>query len=204
MKNISLILNIVLLAAVVFLFVDRYALKNNPTTEDEAQIEAIKDSIETLNYDIAYINSDSLVEKYQFFIDKREVLEGRQQTLEREYRNRAQGLQKEIADFQQTAGNMTINQARAIEEDLVKKQENLMKYQENIRSQLFQEENKANQEVFQEVAEFLEGYGEENDLRIVLSYVYGGGILYADDALDVTNEVIRRLNEEYNARKKVE
>jgi outer membrane protein len=197
MKNVSLIINVVLLVAVVFLYIDRFSATNNAINEPEKEVKSDSLTVE-IDYDIDYINSDSLVKNYQFFVEKREELTDKQQKLEVEYRNRATGLQKEITDFQQTAGSMTMNQARAIEEDLVKKQENLLRYQDNIRTQLIKDENEANREVYKEIDAYLKEYGKEKNLKIVLSYVYGGEILYADNALDVTDEVIRELNNRYS------
>ncbi|MEM7550514.1 MAG: OmpH family outer membrane protein [Bacteroidota bacterium] len=196
MKNLSLIINVVLLVAVGFLYVKQFSGPGSPESQDGEEITA-SDSLKTIDYDLAYINSDSLVKNYQYFADKQKELQGKQTKLESEYINRAEGLQSQISDFQQTAGTMTINQARAIEEDLVKKQQNLLKYQDNIRAQLIQEENKINQEIYGEIDEFLKVYGKENDLKMVMTYVYGGTILYADGALDVTQDVISKLNERY-------
>jgi outer membrane protein len=193
-KQASLIINIVLVAAVVFLFIDRFTGKPEESPDDAIE----SDTSKVINYDIAYINSDSLVKKYQYFIDMQKEMESTQQKLQTEYRNRATGLQAEIEDFQKTAGNMTINQARAIEEDLMRKQQNLIKYQDNIRVQLLQEESKLNQKVYKEIDNFLQEYGKKHNLRIVLSYVYGGGIFYADQSLDITEDVISRLNDLYN------
>jgi outer membrane protein len=202
MKNLSLILNGILFLLVIYLYIDRFSGESDGEgLENRTENVEKEDSTAVVDYDIAYINSDSLVKKYQYFIDKRAELTERQQKLENEYRNRAEGLQKEFTEFQSTAGNMTINQARAIEEDLVRKRENLLRYQENIRNELLQEEGKANEEVYAAIDEFLKGYGKAENLRIVLSYVYGGNVLYADRALDITEEVIGQLNDRYVSEK---
>jgi outer membrane protein len=121
--------------------------------------------------------------------------------LNAEYQNRAEGLQKEISNFQTTAGNMTISQARAVEEDLRKKQQNLMMYQEQLGQQLMQEEASMNSDLYDKVSEYLQDYGKNKNLQIVLTYTKGSGVLYANDSLDITKEVIVGLNEAYNIEK---
>jgi len=92
---------------------------------------------------------------------------------------------------------MTINQARAIEEDLMRKQQNLMKYQETLTQDLMQEENRLNQLLYDRVSGFLKGYAAENNYRIVFTFRRGNALMYAEDGMDITREVIIKLNEAY-------
>ena len=124
-------------------------------------------------------------------IDKRDKLNV-------EYQNRAEGLQKEINNFQSTAGNMTISQARAVEEDLQKKQQNLMMYQDQLRQQLMQEEAKMNTELYDKVSDYLQDYGLDKNLQIVLTYTKGSGVLYANEGLDITDQILSGLNDAYD------
>ena len=118
-----------------------------------------------------------------------------------EYRNRAQGLQTEIANFQQNVGNMTISQAKAVEESLQKKQQNLMMYQEGLSRELAQEESKMNEELYGKLSGFLKEYGKEHNLQLVLTYTRGSGVLFADENMDITQSVIQGLNASYGMEK---
>jgi outer membrane protein len=189
-KYLLLGLNIVLLIAVAVLFYLHFA-----NTTDIEDIE----SADLLDTDLsaAYINSDSLLSNYKYFNDLAGELETKRQKLEAEYQNRAQGLQREIEQFQRNVNNMTIGQGRAVEEDLMKKQQNLLQYQERLRQQLLQEEAQLNEKLYERVSQFLKTYGKENNLKLVLTYQKGSGVLYADDSLNITEQVISGLNREY-------
>lgn len=193
MKNLSLILNGVLAVAVIVLYVLHFNNKNADQTPAEERAESQGEVIPK----IAYVNSDTLLEHYDFFKDKRAELEEKQKKLEGEFQNRARGLENEIANFQQTAGNMTISQARAIEEDLMRKRQNLMQYQQNLSTELQQAEAEVSEELYDNVAEYLKEYGKEKDFEVVLTYTKGSGVLYASDSLDITRQVISGLNEKY-------
>ncbi|MEQ9441097.1 MAG: OmpH family outer membrane protein [Cyclobacteriaceae bacterium] len=147
---------------------------------------------------IAYVNSDTLLANYKFFQTKRDELEEKAEGLQKEYENRARGLQNEISTFQQNAGGMTMNQAKAVEEDLRKKQQNLMQYQQNLSNQLMEEESKVNDELYEKVSDFLEDYGKTRDFKLVLTYTKNSGVLYADDSLDITSEVVLGLNDDFD------
>lgn len=202
MKNVSLVLNIVLVAAVGLLFYLHFAAK--PV---EARVEAAMDGTPKSKALIAYINSDSLLSKYELSKEIQEQLKNLEAKYEAEFANRAKGLEGEIANFQQNAQSMTINQARAKEEELMRKRNNLMQYQENLSQKLMAEQANLNEELYDRVSVYLKEYGQKENLDVVLTYTKGSGVLYASDSLDITNAVIAGLNErhkEKNPEKPVE
>ncbi len=191
-NNISIGLNVVLLIAVVVLYVLHFS------ADSDSHESAESSTVEPSNLSIAYINSDSLLKNYNFFKELEKRLIEKREKLNIEYQNRAEGLQKEFATFQSTAGNMTINQARAVEEDLRKKQQNLMMYQEQLGQQLMQEEGKMNADLYDKVSDYLHVYGSNKNLQIVLTYTKGSGVLYANEGLDITDQILAGLNEAYD------
>jgi outer membrane protein len=195
-KNLSIVLNVILAIAVIVLYVLHFT---GQSSVDDANQST--QSTTPTNLSVAYVNSDSLLSNYDYFKDLEQQFTEKRDKLNAEYQNRAEGLQKEISNFQTTAGNMTISQARAVEEDLRKKQQNLMMYQEQLGQQLMQEEASMNSDLYDKVSEYLQDYGKNKNLQIVLTYTKGSGVLYANDSLDITKEVIVGLNEAYNIEK---
>jgi len=190
-NNISIGLNVVLLIAVVVLYVLHFNGKSDSVEHAESS------DVAPVDLSIAYVNSDSLLKNYDFFKELEKQLIEKRDKLNVEYQNRAEGLQREIANFQSTAGNMTISQARAVEEDLRKKQQNLMMYQEQLGQQLMQEEAKMNTELYDKVSDYLQSFGLNKNLQIVLTYTKGSGVLYANEDLDITDQILAGLNEAY-------
>lgn len=193
-NNLSIVLNVVLLVAVGILYLLHFSGNSASTDDNESGIG----QIDSENFAIAYVNSDSLIKNYDFFKEMEKQLIAKRDKLNSEYQNRAEGLQREIANFQSTAGNMTISQARAVEEDLRKKQQNLMMYQEQLGQQLMGEESKMNAQLYDKVSDYLRDYGLNKNLQLVLTYTKGSGVLYANDSLDITNQVLVGLNEAFS------
>ena len=194
MKNLSLILNIVLLVAVGVLYYLHFAGGKN-TSGSEAS-----SSIPT-DLKIAYINSDSVLKHYEYLEVNRKTLEAKSQKLELEFRNRAQGLQNEIANYQRTVGTLTLSQAKAVEEDLGKKQQNLQLYQQSLGQQLSEEEAKLSKELYDRITTFLKKYGKDKGLQVVLKYDTSSDVLFGGESLDITPDVIKGLNEAYQVEK---
>ena len=151
------------------------------------------------NLVLAYVNSDSLAANYLYFAEVNSQLEEQRAKYEKEFANRATGLQRQIEDFQKTANNMTLAQGRAVEEDLTRKQQNLQQYQQTLTQNLLKEEAKLNKELYEKVSKFLENYGKEHKLDFIFKHSSGGEIWYGDSSMDITNNVIEGLNTAYNA-----
>jgi outer membrane protein len=196
MKNLSLILNIVLLVAVVILYVLHFS--GRATTQSKSS----SSDTSAVNLKLAYINSDSVLKHYDYLKVNREQLEAKTKKMDQDLQNRTTGLRNEIANYQRSVSGMTLGQARAAEEDLGKKQQNLQLYQQSLQQQLMQEEAKLNKELYDRITGFLKGYGREKGLQVVLKFDPTSDVLYGGESLDITQDVIKGLNESYQTEKK--
>lgn len=200
MKNLSVILNVVLLLAVAFLYIDKFSGDAN-TPETEEQMEGDVETAATGDITIAYINSDTLLAQYAYFDEINEIMNAKRESAQGQYEQRARSLQQEIETFQRTAEGMTINQARAKEEELIQKQQNLQALEGNLSQELMAEEAKLTNELYDVIADYLAEYGKANNINIILTYTKGSGVIYANEGLDITKEAIKVLNERYEASK---
>ncbi len=189
MKHLPLILSTVLLVAVGVLYYLHFSA-NRSKTSTSADV-AVGDLT------IAYINSDSVLTNYDFLKDNKVVLESKTRQMDSDYRNRAQSLQNEITAYQRNQANLTIGQARALEEDLAKKQQNLQLYQQSLGQELMNEESKLNKELYDRITAFLKKYSQENGLQVVLKFDPTSDVLFGAAGLDITNVVVKGLNNEY-------
>jgi outer membrane protein len=194
MKNLSLILNAVLLVAVIVLFYLHFA-SSKPAVTASSEPANLGDS------KIAYIRSDSVLKNYEYLKVQGQALEAKRNKMEQDYRNRAVGLQNEIAAYQRNVSAMTLGQVRATEEDLGKKQQNLQLYQQSLSQQLGEEEAKLQKELYDRITVYLKKYGVEKGLQVVLKFDPTSDVLYAVDGLDISKEVTEGLNTEYKDEK---
>lgn len=192
MKNASIALNVVLLLAVAFLYYLHFS--SRPSGGG-----ALSAGTSGTDLKVAYINSDTVLKYYDYFKVNRERLESKGKKLDQDLRNRAENLQKDIESYQRNLSNLTIGQAKAIEEDLGKKQQNLRMYQESLSQELMVDESKMNQELYGKVTAFLKKFGQERGLQVVLKFDPSSDLLFGGDSLDITQEVIKGLNEDYKA-----
>jgi outer membrane protein len=192
MKNLSLILNIVLLVAVGVLYYLHFASPKSGasigSTANEAMLSDLK---------IAYINTDSVLKYYDYLKVNQQQLEAKMQKMRQDFSNRAQGLQNEINAYQRSVNSMTIGQVKATEENLAKKQQNLQLYEQTLQQQLMQEQGELQKQLYDRITAFLKTYSAEKGLQVVLKYDPNSDMLYGGNALDISQDVINGLNDTY-------
>jgi outer membrane protein len=186
------LLGLLSLASVLFYSCDKAGTSNTSET-------ATSESIAAGDMKVAFVYTDSVINKYDYFIKRSGEITEKGKKFEGDLQGRARGFEQEVANFQQTGGNMTPNQQRAKQEELVKKEQNLMTYRDNLMQELSVDESTLYSEVYDRVQKYLKAHAEKNNIDVILSYTRGGAVWYANDAIDITSTVIEELNKEYNA-----
>jgi outer membrane protein len=184
------IFGVLALASVLF-----YSCEQKATTTTEEQTSG--EGMEARNMKVAFVYTDSVINKYDYFKKMSEEITAKGQKFDADLQSRARGFEQEVSTFQQTGGNMTPNQARAKQDELVQKEQNLMTYRNNLMQELSADEAKMMNEIYEQVQAFIKEYAAENDIDIILSYTRGGAMWYANDAIDVTTSVVDGLNKKY-------
>ncbi|KQR70618.1 OmpH family outer membrane protein [Pedobacter sp. Leaf176] len=148
---------------------------------------------------IVFVNSDSLLTKYDYYKDLKVKFEGKSKSAQADMQAKTQAFQREVAQYQQTAGSLAADVRKATEERLGRKQQELQTYQQNAGGALQNEQAAENEKLYDKVAGYLKGYAKEKGYKMVLTYSKGNSaILFADESLDVTSEVIKGLNADYS------
>jgi len=191
MKNASLILNIILLLAVGYLFVDHFS---GSAKAEPAVSEAAFGPSGPLN--IVYVNIDTLLTQYDYFRQKHEALAQREQKAGADLQARRQTLEKEIAEAQRKAqsGLMAPKDIQQMEQQLSLKQQQFVQEQQMLRQELMAESQALQAEIQQKIDERLAELRDERGYDYVLSYGPGTGVLMVNDSLNITSLVIEQLN----------
>jgi outer membrane protein len=194
-KNLSLILNVILIIAVGIL----YFLHFSSGHSSKSATGSI--TMGGTDIPVAYIIEDSIMNHYDLSRDLESRLNRKQTDLENSYQTRAQNLQEEIENYRKRAGTLAPRDAQNIENQLTQKQQNLYQYQQSLNQEMVDEQNKVNDELYDHVTNYLEDYAKTNGYKIILNLKRGSGMLYGVNTLNITDEVIKGLNEKYYSEK---
>jgi len=197
MKQINLIINVILSVAVAILFVLHFSSggKKSSSGNVSANLNA-----EGLN--IVFFNADTLLANYKMYDDEKAELLSKSTEYEKKFANDQRTFEKEAREFQQRAEFLTITDREARQEKLVRKQQELMQLQEKLSGQMARDEAEMTEKIFETIEAYLKEYVADKNINYVLSYSRGGGIWYANEAHDVTSDLLEELNKRYKAKKK--
>ncbi|MEN9960352.1 MAG: hypothetical protein RL045_603 [Bacteroidota bacterium] len=93
---------------------------------------------------------------------------------------------------------MTQAELQAADMMLKKKGAQLQQYSQQKQAELGQEQAKKNEELYNNIRDYISKTNKVNKYEFVLGYSkVGGGILFADASVDVTKKIIEGLNKEY-------
>ena len=148
---------------------------------------------------IVYVNTDTLLNNYDYYKDVIKEFENKSFTLENDLAKRSQSFQNEVALFQRRvqAGGVSEEQARSTQLALQKKEQDIMLFRDNAAGNLQQEQAKKTDELLSKIHDYLKKYNAGDKYDMVIGYSKGGGVLYAKEDLDITQDVLNGLNEEY-------
>lgn len=191
MKNLSLLLNAVLLIAVGFLMVQHFSGRKATGQSEE------KSAPEAAALNVVYVNADTLLTKYEYMNQKQEELSKREQTADTQLKARGRALEKEFLAAQDKIqkGLLAPNQIAAEEQRLAQKQQALMAEQERITRELMAEGQKIQEELNKAIKDLLADIQKEKGYDFILSYGPGTGVLMVNEKRDITPMVLERLNQ---------
>lgn len=198
MKNINYVINAILGAAVVVLFVLYFS---GNSAKMPAEKKQVSDSARMAAgpSDIAYFKIDSVLANWELYFDVQEKLGSKQQQLESDFESKSQSFMKRVEDAQYKIqrGLVTRAEAEQLQQQLAQEEQNLMGLQNNYAAQLQEEGVVKNRQMLDKIEQFLKEYNADKGYDFIFSYTFGGNLFYADDAHDITQEVIEGINETF-------
>lgn len=196
MKKLPLILSVVSVLAVAFLFVWEFAEPREEAVESE-----IKEDVDRLpGAKIAYVEMDSVLLNFDMYYDLRDNLMAKQQESETQLNSRGRQYESGARDYEEKVrkGLVTRATAQQMEQELLQQQQELRNLAGQLESQLMEEERVMNSQILDYIYEYLEELTEDSDYDYILAKSFGNPVMYADESLDITEEVLLGLNHKYS------
>jgi Skp family chaperone for outer membrane proteins len=137
----------------------------------------------------------------EMYKDIQTGLAKKQSDLESNFATKYKNFEKNVNDMQKRLADpteiVTQIQKEQIDQQLTKQRMDLENLQNSYMSQLQQEGITANRMIIEYIMAYLKNYTKGKGIQYILSYGFGGNILYTDSTLDITNEILFGLNEKY-------
>ncbi|MBW4890839.1 OmpH family outer membrane protein [Mucilaginibacter sp. HMF5004] len=174
------------------------ACQNKTETKTATPATAVAEKAE-----IVYVNQDTLLTKYEYFKDMTKRLQEKGDAAKSDLQSKGQAFDRDVADYKKNIATLSADQRASTEQRLGRKQQELQAYQQNATAQFQNEQAGENEKLYNKVADFTKVYAKEKGYKLVLTYSKANPtVLFGDPSLDVTADVVKRLNDLYAKDKK--
>ena len=163
-------------------------------------------AVSSFNGQIVYYDADRLTAEYDMANDKLSALETKVKGIQNEITRRENNLKAEMNSFNQKLEKGLLMRSVAEEQgaQLQKKQNDYQAYAMRKQEEIAEEQAVTMRQVYDAINSFIQKFNEEHHYSMILATTSGaqGGLLSvpvtaADPALDITDEILKGLNEEY-------
>ena len=154
---------------------------------------------------IVYIQLDSLINQYDMFNDLRSELESKAQAIQDDLTKKGRSFESAAKDFQAKIekGLLTRSQAEEQQQKLAERQQNLQNLSQQKQYELAEEEAVMSRKVMDAVQTFLNKYNQEKGYAMIITTSAATNtVIVGNPALDITQDVLAGLNNEYIKSKK--
>jgi len=199
MKNTSLIINVILSVAVVVLFILHFTSKPSATGASVTN-QSTESGVAASRGDIVYIQLDSLVNNYDMFNDLSSELQSKVQVIQEDLDKKGRAWENDVKDFEQKVQKGLLTQVAIQQQQqvLAQRQEELNNLMQQRRLEMSDEEAVMYRKVLDALKTYLEKMNQETGYSMIINTSGStNNVLHGDSRFDVTNIVLKGLNDEY-------
>ena len=196
MKNTSLILSVIaLILATVFGIISL----TGKGQQDAPAAEGTQSEATACQGAIVYIDLDRILNEYDMANDLRSVVETKVQNIQAEINRKGSKLEKDVKAFQEKIdkGLMTRSVAENQGQKLQQQEAEFNNYAAQKQQEIQEEQMVMMNQLGDAIQTYLVKYNEEKQYAMILTNSGGAPVITADPALNITDDVLAGLNEEY-------
>ena len=197
MKQASLILSIIAIAAVAVFGTLSLTHKDGKVSSTVSRNDST--AVSAVKGDIVYIQLDRILQEYDMANDLRSVVETKVQNIQAEVDRRGKKLENDVNDFQEklNKGLMTRSVAEVQGQKLQQQEAEFNNFANQKNNEIIEEQTVMMNQLADAIKTYLDKYNEEKQYAMILTNQGGAPVITGDQGLDITDEVLAGLNEEY-------
>jgi outer membrane protein len=143
---------------------------------------------------VAYIDTGKLLEQSKEMQVLKKQLEKEQALVKGNIDTLTIEFQQALKDYEKAQVKMSSKEKQLSQELLRNKQQQLMQYQQAVQQKTQEEEQKKAKEVLASINSKIKEYGDKKGYKLILA-TSGGNIAYGDKSADITEEIVKLINQ---------
>ena len=196
MKNTSLILSVISVVAVVVFGVLLFTKDGKPAAQ---ATEGTATEAAACKGDIVYVDLDRILAEYDMANDLRSVVETKVQNIQAEVTRRGKKLENEVKAFQEKIdkGLLTRTNAEIQGQKLQQQEIDFNNYAAQKQQEINEEQMVMMNQLGDAIQTYINKYNEEKQYSMIVTNSGGAPVIAANPALNITDDILAGLNEEY-------
>lgn len=189
------------LIAVMLIFIQCSGQKQESAEKTTERINTIvvkeADSVHIMS--IAFVEYDSLLAKYDYAQNLQTEILREEMSISNAMQQKRERLQEEMQEFDRKMQNNLFasqEQAQAAYEEIMSKEHKLAMDEQEIIAEFEKESQEKYRTLSRKITTYINKYNESKGYDFILTKM-GGNILYANQAFNITDEIVAGLNKEY-------
>ncbi|MCQ2184343.1 MAG: OmpH family outer membrane protein [Bacteroidales bacterium] len=153
---------------------------------------------------IAFFDLDRVIAEYDMANDLRSTVEAKVAGIQKEIDKRGSKLENDIADWQDkvSKGLMTRSTAEAQGQKLDQRRNEFQEYAAQKQQEIMEEQQVMMNQIGDAIQNYVDKYNEDKQYSLILTNQGNVPVIAGDASLNITDEIIAGLNEEYVKNKK--
>jgi outer membrane protein len=151
-------------------------------------------------HEVVYVDSAKLLNNYKGMQAARAAYQTKSGAWKSNIDTLANEVQQLIFKYEKESTSLTTKERQLSQELIRNKQKQLADYQQAMNTQAQQEDARMTSDVVTQVNAYLKKYGESKGYTVILAATEYGNLAYADEGLDITDEVLEGLNKEHSGK----
>lgn len=154
------------------------------------------------DFKTGYIDTSILLEKYEKFKDENEKFKVKTEELGRPLEAKGKQLQAEMSSFQKAAQANGQAWAQQKAGELQQREQVLMQERNQIMAQIESEGGALKDSLVKNVKKYIESYGKKEGFDYIFTTSDAApNVIYAKNSYNLTDKLLKQLNDEYKATK---
>lgn len=150
----------------------------------------------TTSQKVVYVDSSKLLNGYQGMTDARKSYQLKVSVWKANIDTLVQEIQEDLKRYEKENSKMSLKERDLTQQLIQNKQKQLLDYQKATNEKAALEDDQMTKQVLDEINRFIKDYGQK-DKRLIILATAGGNIAYANEGIDITDEILEGLNKKY-------
>ncbi len=195
-SKILIICNAVLLLGIIGIYIIHFT---GVGTKSKVNADATAPLEKEGGLTIAYVNTDTLLAKYQYAIDMEQELLAYKDQQEAYGRQQMEKFQNDYQEYLKNGASMTLTQQQQKEAELKQRADKMSTLEQELSAKILERQMSENTKLLNAIFAYVREYNAANQqFDIILRKTFNDSpTLYLNPAMDITDEIVKGLNEEY-------